>query len=177
MRKKIWIPILVLTIGLLISCENQNILPSESAESQTVADSTAMTESQKDVISNTDSEKEPVEPLSEKDSSKQTGQSEQAGQTEQNQPADYLEALSSEELEAARSLAEKFYTEEFPHDLISLKPADNTDPFYRENIDYEPGSIIIFLAETTHAGEGIYRKIVFVKEAPSSEWKQINEGY
>lgn len=168
MRKKIWIPVIVLTMGLLVSCENQNIPPAESTESNTAADSAAMTEPEKDSMPDADSEKELNETLSEESTSQQT---------EQDQLTNYLEALSEEELEAARSLAEKFYTEEFPYDLISLEPADNTDFLYHENASYEPGTIIIFMAETTHAGEGTYRKIVFVRDDSSSKWQQINEGY
>lgn len=159
MRKKIWIPIIVLTFGLLAGCENQNVSP---------ADTAAMTESEKENIQDSDSENVPDEKLSEEETSEQTAQ---------KPNNNYLESLSDEELEEARSLAEKFYTEEFSYDLISLEPADNTDSLYRQNADYKPGNIIVFMAETTHAGEGTYRKIVFVRENSGSEWTQINEGY
>ncbi len=164
MRKKIWIPMILLTFILLAGCENQNKPPAEPTDTNTAA----AAEQEKENMQGSDSENVPVEKLSEEETSEQTVQ---------KQNGSYLEALSDEELEEARNLAEKFYTEEFSYDLISLKPADDTDSLYRNNTDYKPGNIIIFMAETTHAGEGIYRKIVFAREDSGSEWTQINEGY
>jgi hypothetical protein len=88
----------------------------------------------------------------------------------------YKEKLTEDEINMVLELATKFY-EEFPYEMISLKVADNDYSGYSYYKEYKPGNIIIFLAETKHAGEGIYRSIVYVRKDVNSEWEQINEGY
>lgn len=37
--------------------------------------------------------------------------------------------------------------------------------------------VICYLVETTHAGEGVYRQILFGRQNPEDSWEIINEGY
>ena len=75
-------------------------------------------------------------------------------------------------------MAEDFYSgESFPYDLLSIRVADDSDPVYQYYPEYEPGNIIAFLAETTHAGRGTYRCILFARKDKDESWERINEGY
>lgn len=87
----------------------------------------------------------------------------------------YSEALLEEEINELQQMAEDFYNNDFPYDLISIKPMDDDkDRMFYEG--YAPGTVFGFWAETTHAGEGVYRMIIFGKNA-QGEWERINEGY
>lgn len=87
----------------------------------------------------------------------------------------YSEALSEEEIKDLQQMAEDFYNNDFPYDLISIKPMDDDkDRMLYEG--YAPGTVFGFWAETTHAGEGVYRMIIFGKN-DQGEWERINEGY
>lgn len=98
------------------------------------------------------------------------------GETQNNK--NYMQALSSQELKKVKKMAEDFYSgESFPYDLLSIKVADDSDPVYQYYPEYEPGNIIAFLAETTHAGRGTYRCILFARKDKDESWERINEGY
>ena len=76
----------------------------------------------------------------------------------------YSEALSEEEIKDLQQMAEVFYNNDFSYDLISIKPMDDDkDCMFYEG--YAPGTVFGFWAETTHAGEGVYRMIIFGKNA------------
>ncbi len=89
----------------------------------------------------------------------------------------YSQALSEQQLQQVKDMAKKYYENEFSYDLLSLKIAENDCHWYYDYPQYQQGNIIIFKAETSHSGEGIYRYIVFAKENVNEQWKQINEGY
>lgn len=87
----------------------------------------------------------------------------------------YTEALSEQELQQVKNLARNYYEQNFAYDLLSLKTAANDCHWYKQYAQYPAGNILILQAETTHAGEGVYRYIVFVKD--NQQWIQIGEGY
>lgn len=89
----------------------------------------------------------------------------------------YSEAFSEAELEMLEEKARKFYEEEFSYELLSLKLAEDSSSLYENYPEYEQGNILIFLAETTHAGEGVYRFFVFGRKDTDDEWERIDEGY
>lgn len=89
----------------------------------------------------------------------------------------YVKALTDEELAEVEELARDFYENDFPYRLFSLKIASDDHSLYENHHEYREGNIIVFQAETSHAGRGIYRNIAFARENASSEWKKINEGY
>jgi len=89
----------------------------------------------------------------------------------------YSQALSEQELQQTKNMARAYYENEYCYDLLSLKAAENDCHWYYDYPQYQQGDIIIFKAETTHAGEGTYRYIVIARDNSSKQWKQINEGY
>lgn len=89
----------------------------------------------------------------------------------------YSQALSEQKLQKTKDMARAYYKNEYCYDLLSLNIAENDCHWYYDYPQYQQGNIIIFKAETAHAGEGIYRYIVFAKDTNSEQWKQINEGY
>lgn len=91
----------------------------------------------------------------------------------------YSEALTKKERKQLKKKAKKFYKnkKKFPYKLLSLRLADDSNPLYKDYPKYTVGNIIIFQAETTHAGKGVYRFIVFARKDMNSKWKRINEGY
>ncbi len=97
--------------------------------------------------------------------------------TEEIHYKNYSQALSEQQLQQVKDMAKKYYENEFSYDLLSLKIAENDCYWYYDYPQYQQGNIIIFKAETSHSGEGIYRYIVFAKENVNEQWKQINEGY
>ncbi len=97
--------------------------------------------------------------------------------TEEIHYKNYSQALSEQQLQQVKDMAKKYYENEFSYDLLSLKIAENDCHWYYDYPQYQQGNIIIFKAETSHSGEGIYRYIVFAKENVNEQWKQINEGY
>lgn len=97
--------------------------------------------------------------------------------TEEIHYKNYSQYLSEQQLYQVKDMAKKYYENEFSYDLLSLNIAENDCHWYYDYPQYQQGNIIIFKAETAHAGEGIYRYIVFVKDTNSEQWKQINEGY
>ncbi|USF28674.1 hypothetical protein [Clostridium sp. MD294] len=100
-----------------------------------------------------------------------------AQKTEQIHYKNYSQCLSQQQLQQLKDMAKKYYENEFSYDLLSLNIAENDCHWYYDYPQYQQGNIIIFKAETAHAGEGIYRYIVFAKDTNSEQWKQINEGY
>lgn len=89
----------------------------------------------------------------------------------------YSEALTKKEKKKLKKRAKRFYKKEFPYKLLSLRLADDLCFLYKAYPKYKVGNIIIFQAETTHAGEGVYRFITFARKNQNSKWKRISEGY
>lgn len=87
----------------------------------------------------------------------------------------YAKALNDDEIVYVEKLAKSYYEEEFIFDLLSLS-LTKEDTIYTYYPEYEPGNIAVFQAETTQAGKGVYRYIVYVREDKKSEWVKINEG-
>ncbi|MDR3206854.1 MAG: hypothetical protein LBT60_00825 [Oscillospiraceae bacterium] len=84
----------------------------------------------------------------------------------------WAESLTPEDLAAAQAAAEAFYASS-PFALLALRLAD--DDHYLYTAEYTPGEAVVFEAETTHAGPGIYRAILLLKT--ETGWTVANEGY
>lgn len=92
----------------------------------------------------------------------------------------YTGMLTRDDLAETESMAREYYDSGTTYQLLSLRLA--ADGQYascltrEELLDCPPGQVAVYEAETDHAGTGIYRHIVFLKE-DSGQWSQLREGY
>ena len=93
----------------------------------------------------------------------------------------FRDGLTQEDVAETESMARGYYESGTSFELLSLRLAD--DELYSAYFDasgcaaYLPGQIAIYEAETSHAGAGIYRHIVFLKSVTEGTWTQVEEGY
>lgn len=91
----------------------------------------------------------------------------------------YFSALTEQDINQTEQLAKDYYMNEFAYDLLSIEIADDTSSAYQEfaaQYNYEPGNIVIFYTDTTHA-PGIRRLIVYGRNNKDEDWKMVTEGY
>ncbi|MCR5808245.1 MAG: hypothetical protein K6G56_01635 [Clostridiales bacterium] len=88
----------------------------------------------------------------------------------------YLGALSDDEKLAVMEYAADWYEEYFrDYEVLSMQFAEDDDIGYSDYPQYGPGEIIILLVETTHGGQGVYRR--FFVTISETGFNKINEGY
>ncbi|MDO5292668.1 MAG: hypothetical protein Q4F05_07950 [bacterium] len=89
----------------------------------------------------------------------------------------YSKAMSADDLNKAEQLARNYYKDQTSFQLISIHVAEDDSELYEANSEYQPGNIIIFKTETSHAGEGVYRYITFARKNLEDEFEMLSEGY
>ncbi|MDO5522389.1 MAG: hypothetical protein Q4G58_17990 [bacterium] len=89
----------------------------------------------------------------------------------------YSKALTPEELKNVEQLARTYYKKESSFKLLSIQTVEDDSELYDSNNEYQPGNIIIFKVETSHAGKGVYRYITYGRKSLDNEFELLGEGY
>ena len=100
---------------------------------------------------------------------------------ESDDSASYTAMLAEEDRAETESMAREYYDSGTPYELLTLRLAeDDRYPMYLEGTRYSaypPGQVAVYEAETSHAGAGVYRHIIFVRDSAEGDWTQAGEGY